>query len=121
MSIVAAGRAQADKHLFRDSCVVYDVSVTENNGELTETKTQVYSGGCFARPLRGSDLEVAGTEMDVHMYRVGLPWDANGIKPGNVVEMTSTDGDLDGVELVVEDVRASSTSVARRLICRLEL
>lgn len=122
MSIVTAGRAQASKYLFRDACTITRYSVTESAGELSESATQLYSGVCLVRPLRGADVEVAGQEMDIHMYRVLVPYDTDGIRPGDVVAITdSSDGDLDGSKLVVDDVRASSTSVARRLMCRLEL
>lgn len=122
MSIVTAGRDQASKYLFVDSCTVTRYTVAESDGELSESGTQLYSGGCRVRPLRGSEIEVAGQETDLHMYRVLLPYNTDGVKPGDVVAVTSsTDGDLDGAELVVDSVRASSSSVARRLICRLQL
>lgn len=122
MGIRERGRAAAATHLFLDSCQIEEQTVTTDpdTGVISdESPSLIYSGPCRVKPIRGADVEVAGAELQIYMYELQIPYDANGVDVENVVTVTSSDGDLDGLELVVEEIPSAGTfTIFRRVVCR---
>ena len=118
--VTLAHRRDLSNLLLNDTCVVSSVASTfdPNTGQSAAVKTTLHSGKCRVRHQRGSDLETAGTDLPVLMFRVTVPYDWDGISQGDVVDVTSTDGDLNGATLVVESVSASTYAGQRHLVCR---
>lgn len=121
MSIITAGRDAVDRLILVDTCTIETQSTSYANGVITDDSPGlVYQGACRVKPANEERLTIDQGVVDAYAYTVTVPWNVDGVKPGDVVTVTSTDGDLDGADLVVTGVpRASSFSILRRLSCRL--
>lgn len=107
-----------------DSCIVKrqtGSSFDSGTGQTTPSYTTQYSGACLVRPVlreEGRSADFGGQQTEYRRYSVFVPYDTDGLQPDDLVDVTSTrDGDLDGKQLVVRNVRTDTYNVVRELNC----
>lgn len=94
--------------------------IDKNTGFFMGASTlTIYEGPCAFQPIlsRRDRFDVHGErQIYQNQYRLTLPWDAFGIRIGDIVRITeSEDQDLDLRDMVVKDVLMVSDTSARRL------
>lgn len=110
---------------FTDSIVVTNLTDRGTFNETTllydaPTAPAVYTGGALIRPGGSAETVRGEANQTSHEFEVYVPWDTDGIEPSMSVAVTSTDGDLNGQTLIVEEVYADSYITRRMLGCRLD-
>lgn len=125
MSITIAGRAFREKHLSQDTCTIRRETGTvfdPATGQNVPTYTTLYSGvGCHVRAQAGREVNAGEQALQLHLYHVIVPHTVIDVRPEDIVDVASADGDLDGASLVVDDTEAGSFAHRRTLVCRLNL
>jgi hypothetical protein len=97
---------------FVDTCVIQrrdpdNDTFNETSGQTEEAFTQVYSGGCLARPASASESDFGEARRQEVDYDVYLPFDSAELEEGDTVTVTST---LDLVVPVLTVLRGFSDS-----------
>lgn len=93
-------------------------SLNTTTGVITPTYTNQYSGVCIWRPGLRTDADAGEQQVEIRFGTLIVPYDTDGIKPDDLVDMTSTrDADLNGKQLVVRNVPADTYLTARKLFC----
>ena len=93
-----------------------------------EADTTLYTDlPCLARPAYspgGAPVEVGETVRNLHLYRVHVEWDTDGLRPDDIVTLTTVttvDADLVGLPLVLRRVTSDSFNARRVLYCEANL
>lgn len=105
-----------------DTCVVKTASgppvFDPNTGQYTPAFTELYDGPCLVRPAAAGEATFGEARVATFEYTVFIPYTIEGIEPGHLVDVTSThDPELDGRQLVVDNVSRDSYVTIRRLAC----
>lgn len=122
-AIVRAGRIAAERRM-SSSCTITRASGTPTldpaTGELTATTTTVYTGKCHVRPtaIESQARDQGDGRTEVWPFTVSVPWAVTGIRPGDVIDVTSsTDPDAEALTYIVRSVAVGPTVTARRMGC----
>ena len=111
-----------------DTCWIHretSSSFNPTTGIETPTYTDVYGltgtpAACLVRPGPATDVDAGQQQTELRFYTVFVPYDQTGIQPDDRVTVTSTtDGQLDGVTLVVRNVTTDTYNHVRRVRCEL--
>jgi hypothetical protein len=104
-------------------------TITRVSGQTFNTTTGVYeggstatrySGGCLVRPQAAASVEYGGQQVELRMYAVFIPYTVTGVVPDDIVTVTSTtDAELNGLEMVVRNIQVDEWNTRRRLECEL--
>jgi hypothetical protein len=104
-----------------DTCVIKEQTGTgfdPGTGQMVPTYTTHYDGACLVRPGQASDVVAGEEQAQIYAYMVFIPYTEVDIVPGWVIDVTSThDGDLDGEQLVIQNVEKDSYLTVRKLGC----
>jgi hypothetical protein len=90
----------------------------ETTKRTDHTYTNRYVGPYIWRDAGGRDLEYGEQESEIRKGLLHVPYSVNGIAPGMLVDLTSsTDADLDGLQVVIRQVRKDTYNTVRVLEC----
>lgn len=103
-----------------DSCVIKEVTgqtLNTTTGVYAVTYSTTYSGPCLVRPARATGVQAGQQQTEVRMYSVYVPHTTTSLEPDLLVDVSSSDGYLNGRQLVVRNVRGDSYPAVRELEC----
>jgi len=93
-------------------------SFNETTGQTEPTFTTQYSGAAVAMREELGAEDYGETQAEIRRYRVFIPYDEADPRPGDLVDITSTeDAYLNGRTVAVRNVVAQTFHVVRGLIC----
>jgi hypothetical protein len=105
-----------------DSCVVKEPAgpgvFDPDTGLITPGYATIYDGACLIRPAAAGSATFGEERVATFEYTVFVPHTVEGIEPGQLVDVSSThDPELDGRQLVIDNVSRDSYVTIRRLAC----
>lgn len=118
-SALAAGRRAAER-LMTDQCVIRRKTgeTTDNDGNITPTFQQLYSGKCRVQQPGGQAGQTDAGENHQLLLRleVQVPVSVVGLEPGDEVSISSSvDPDLPGAVFLIRDLAHKTHATSRRL------
>jgi hypothetical protein len=118
----------ADRLDGADTCVIKEPApgggvFDPDTGLITPGFTVVYDGACLVRPAAAGEATFGEARVATFEYTVIVPWNAEtvdppGIRPGQLIDVRSaTDPELDGIQLVIDNVSRDTYVTKRQLAC----
>lgn len=106
---------------FADEVTIKEITGTSFNdttGQTEPTYTNRYVGAYLWRDEGGRDIDYGEQEAEIRRGTLHVPYTVDGIAPGMVADLTSaTDEDLDGLQVIVRQIRKDTYNTVRKLIC----
>lgn len=93
-------------------------SFNETTGQTEPTYTTQYSGNAVVLPRERTDADYGEAQAELRVYNVFVPYDEADPRPGDLVDVTSTEDDyLNGQTITVRNIQAGTFNVVRNVIC----
>ena len=105
---------------FTDTCLIKELTgqaFNSTTGVYVDSYSTSYSGPCAVRPAQATEAQAGQQQTEIRMYDVYVPYTTTALEPDLLVDVTSSDGYLNGRQLVVRNIRGDSYNAVRQLEC----